>query len=65
MEMSSSTGFFHFHANQGKVIFMIWPAPLYSLYFNLFLSICTSFVVRTRGIVFVVYLLSRLANNIL
>ena len=39
-----------------------WPAPLYNLYFDSFLLICTSFVVRTRGIVCVVYLLSRLAN---
>ena len=39
-----------------------WPAPLYNLYFDSFLSICTSFVVRTRGIVCVVYLLFRLAN---
>ena len=39
-----------------------WPAPLCNLYFVSFLLICTSFVVRTRGIVFVIYLLSRLAN---
>ena len=39
-----------------------WPAPIYNLYFDSFLLICTSFVVRTRGIVCVVYLLSRLAN---
>ena len=39
-----------------------WPAPLYNLYFDSFLLICTSFVVRTRGIVCVVYLLFRLAN---
>lgn len=39
-----------------------WPAPLKNLYFDLFVLICTSFVVRTRGIVCVVYLLSRLAN---
>ena len=37
-----------------------WPAPLYNLYFDSFLLICTSFVVRTRGIVCVVYLLSRI-----
>ena len=42
--------------------FQRWPAPLYNLYFDSFLLICTSFVVRTRGIVCVVYLLSRLAN---
>ena len=39
-----------------------WSAPLYNLYFDSFLLICTSFVVRTRGIVCVVYLLSRLTN---
>ena len=39
-----------------------WPVPLYNLYFDSFLLICTSFVVRTRGIVCVVYLLFRLAN---
>ena len=39
-----------------------WPAPLYNLYFDSFLLICTSFVVRTRGIVCVVHLLFRLAN---
>ena len=39
-----------------------WPAPLCNLYFDSFLLICTSFVVRTRGIVCVVYLLFRLAN---
>ena len=39
-----------------------WPAPLYNLYFDSFLLICTSFVVKTRGIVCVVYPLSRLAN---
>ena len=39
-----------------------WPAPLYNLYFDSFLLICTSFVVRTRGIVCFVYLLFRLAN---
>ena len=33
-----------------------------TLYFDSFLLICTSFVVRTRGIVCVVYLLFRLAN---
>ena len=31
-------------------------------YFDSFLLICTSFVVRTRGVVCVVYLLFRLAN---
>ena len=35
---------------------------LYNLCFDSFLLICTSFVVRTRGIVCVVYLLFRLAN---
>ena len=42
-----------------------WPAPLcplYNVYFDSFLFIWTSFVVRTRGIVCVVYLLSRLAK---
>ena len=39
-----------------------WPAPLYNLYFDSFLLICASFVVRTRSIVCFVYLLSRLAN---
>ena len=39
-----------------------WPAPLKNLYFDSFLLICASFVVRTRGIVCVVYLLFRLAN---
>ena len=39
-----------------------WPAPLYNLYFDSFLLICTTFVVKTRGIVCVVYPLSRLAN---
>ena len=39
-----------------------WPAPLYNLYFDSFLLICTSFVVKTRGIVCVVYPLSCLAN---
>ena len=39
-----------------------WPAPLYNLYFESFLLICTSFVVRTRGIVCVVYLLFCSAN---
>ena len=38
------------------------PAPLYNLSFDSFLVICTSFVDRTRGIVCVVYLFSRLAN---
>ena len=47
---------FHQHQTSG------WPAPLYNLYFDLFLLICTSFVVSTRGIVCVVYLLLRLAN---
>ena len=37
-------------------------APLYNLFFDSFLLICTSFVVRTRGIVCVVYLLLCLAN---
>ena len=32
-----------------------WPSPLYNLYFDSFLLICTSFVVRTRGIVCVVF----------
>ena len=45
---------FSFHGD-----FLRWPAPLYNLYFDSFLLICTSFVVRTRGIVCVVYLLSR------
>ena len=39
-----------------------WPAPLYNLYFDSFLLVCTSFVVRIRGIICFVYLLSRLAN---
>ena len=39
-----------------------WSAPLYNLYFDSFFLICTSFVVRTGGIVCVVYLLFRLAN---
>ena len=39
-----------------------WSAPLSNLYFDSFLLICTCFVVRTRGIVCVVYLLSCLAN---
>ena len=39
-----------------------WPAPLYNLYFDSFVLICSSFAVRTRGIVCVVYLLFRLAN---
>ena len=52
----SCNGFSHFHCKLG------WPAPLYNLYFDSFLLICTSFVVRTRGIVCVVYLLFRLAN---
>ena len=34
----------------------------YNLYFDSFLLLCTSLVVRTRGIVCVVYLLSCLAN---
>ena len=42
--------------------FLRWPAPLYNLYFDSFLLICTSFVVKTRGIVCVVYPLSRLAK---
>ena len=45
-----------------KAIGKRWPAPLYNLYFDSFLLICTSFVVKTRGIVCVVYPLSRLAN---
>ena len=39
-----------------------WPAPLYNLYFDSFVLICTSFAVRTRSIVCVVYLFFRLAN---
>ena len=38
------------------------PPSLYNLYFDSFLLICTSFVVRTRGFLCVVYLLFRLAN---
>ena len=48
--------------NMAAKLQMGWPAPLYNLYFDSFLLICNSFVVRIRCIVCVVYLLSRLAN---
>ena len=39
-----------------------WPAPLYDLYFDLLLLICTPFVDRAWGIVCILYLLFCLAN---